>query len=137
MTTPSRRTVLKQTAAVTAFVGGGAVIAGLGTAAAAPTPAPPEGEGFTEVYKGRRIEVTPVAATVALRTSTAAARTAAAPVDVRIDGRPLHIMRRADGSYLSVVNHYESFPTAQHCARAAVDQLGPASQLAAGNIHHH
>ncbi|MEU3602225.1 tyrosinase family oxidase copper chaperone [Streptomyces sp. NPDC006798] len=55
-------------------------------------------------------------------------RTGAAPptIEVRIDGRPLHIMRRADGSYLSLVNHYESFPTLRETARAAVDELGTA-----------
>jgi hypothetical protein len=45
-------------------------------------------------------------------------------VEVRIDGRPLHVMRRADGTYLSLVNHYESFPTLRDVARAAVDELG-------------
>lgn len=44
-------------------------------------------------------------------------------VEVRIDGRPLHVMRRADGTYLSLVNHYESFPTLRDVARAAVDEL--------------
>nr|EIF92165.1 tyrosinase co-factor MelC1 [Streptomyces tsukubensis NRRL18488] len=50
-------------------------------------------------------------------------------MEVRIDGRPLHIMRRADGSFMSLVNHYESFPTLREVARAAVDELG-AAQLA-------
>ncbi|MFE4700391.1 tyrosinase family oxidase copper chaperone [Streptomyces sp. NPDC056738] len=48
---------------------------------------------------------------------------------VTVDGRPLHLMRRADGSYLSMVDHYESYPTPLAAARAAVDQLGPAEQL--------
>lgn len=55
-------------------------------------------------------------------------------LDVRIDGRPLHVMRRADGSYLSAVNHYESFPTLLETARAAVDALGTA-QLSAVPPH--
>lgn len=55
---------------------------------------------------------------------------------VRIDGRPLHVMRRADGSYLSVVNHYESFPTALATARAAVDDLGGAQLSLAGPASH-
>ena len=38
-------------------------------------------------------------------------------------------MRRVDGSYLSNVNHYESFPTLLETARAAVDVIGSA-QLA-------
>ncbi|MEW2632340.1 tyrosinase family oxidase copper chaperone [Streptomyces sp. NPDC048389] len=55
-------------------------------------------------------------------------------VEVRIDGRPLHVMRRADGTYLSLVNHYESFPTLRDVARAAVDELGDA-QLSLTPMH--
>lgn len=44
--------------------------------------------------------------------------------DVMVDGRPLHLMRRADGSYLSMVDHYESYPTPLAAARGAVDELG-------------
>jgi hypothetical protein len=55
-------------------------------------------------------------------------------MEVRIDGRPLHVMRRADGTYLSLVNHYESFPTLRDVARAAVDELGDA-QLSLTPMH--
>ncbi|MDX3454746.1 tyrosinase family oxidase copper chaperone [Streptomyces sp. ME02-8801-2C] len=48
---------------------------------------------------------------------------------VTVDGRPLHLMRRADGTYLSMVDHYRSYPTALEAARAAVDELGPGRQL--------
>ncbi|WSM10123.1 tyrosinase cofactor [Streptomyces sp. NBC_01716] len=75
----------------------------------AEAPGPPAAELFDEMYGGRRIQGT--------------------DAGVRVDGRPLHIMRRADGSYVSVVNHFESFPTALATARAAVDDLG-ATQLA-------
>ncbi|MFE7015844.1 tyrosinase family oxidase copper chaperone [Streptomyces sp. NPDC057651] len=44
--------------------------------------------------------------------------------DVTVDGRPLHLMRRADGSYLSMVDHYESYPTPLAAAKGAVDELG-------------
>ncbi|MCX4717389.1 tyrosinase family oxidase copper chaperone [Streptomyces virginiae] len=54
---------------------------------------------------------------------------------VRIDGRPLHVMRRADGSYLSGINHFQSYPTPLEVARAAVDELGTA-QLAFAAPHH-
>lgn len=106
-------------------------------------------ERFSEVYRGRRIEGS---ATVFVPVHGhgdgdgggggsegpghgsgsgergGGGRTGAAPptIEVRIDGRPLHIMRRADGSYLSLVNHYESFPTLRETARAAVDELGTA-----------
>lgn len=73
-------------------------------------------EHFDEMYGGRHIRGT--------------------DAGVRIDGRPLHVMRRADGSYLSVVNHYESFPTALATARAAVDDLGGAQLSLAGPASH-
>ncbi|WP_461030533.1 apotyrosinase chaperone MelC1, partial [Streptomyces sparsus] len=42
---------------------------------------------------------------------------------VRIDGAELHVMRNADGTWISVVNHYETFPTPRAVARAAVLEL--------------
>ncbi|MFC8827515.1 tyrosinase family oxidase copper chaperone [Streptomyces sp. NPDC057137] len=77
---------------------------------------PPPGERFDEMYGGRHIQGT--------------------EADVRIDGRPLHLMRRADSSYVSVVNHFESFPTALATARAAVDDLGGAQLSLAGPALH-
>ncbi|MFI5828825.1 tyrosinase family oxidase copper chaperone [Streptomyces sp. NPDC051578] len=70
-----------------------------------------------ESYRGRHISVDPVLAAV------------------RIDGRPLHVMRRADGSYLSGINHFQSFATPMELARAAVDELGT-TQLAMAAPHH-
>ncbi|MEU5398627.1 tyrosinase family oxidase copper chaperone [Streptomyces sp. NPDC005963] len=92
---------------------------------------PPGLERFAEVYRGRHIEGTATVMVPVDGDDRARAVPVAVPsVEVRIDGRPLHVMRRADGSYLSLVNHYESFPTLRDVARAAVDDLGPA-QLAA------
>ncbi|AWZ06700.1 MULTISPECIES: tyrosinase family oxidase copper chaperone [unclassified Streptomyces] len=54
---------------------------------------------------------------------------------VRIDGRALHVMRRADGSYLSGINHFQSYATPLELARAAVDELGT-NQLAFAASHH-
>jgi hypothetical protein len=65
---------------------------------------------FDEMYRGRRIH----------------GFTTADPSGISVDGRPLHLMRRADGSYLSMVNHYQSYPTPLEAARAAVDELGSA-----------
>ncbi|WNM35208.1 tyrosinase family oxidase copper chaperone [Streptomyces sp. Li-HN-5-11] len=45
---------------------------------------------------------------------------------VTVDGRPLHLMRRADGTWLSMVDHYRPYRTPLDAARAAVDELGPA-----------
>lgn len=111
---PSRRTFLR-----TAFTA--AVLAGA-AAALAPvlrarrprqtlTPAPLT----EETYRGRHIAVD--------------------LAGVRIDGRPLHVMRRADGSYLSRINHFQSFESPLELARAAVDELGT-NQLALAAPHH-
>ncbi|MGW2563985.1 apotyrosinase chaperone MelC1 [Streptomyces sp. NPDC001514] len=42
---------------------------------------------------------------------------------VRIDGEELHVMRNADGTWISVVNHYEPLATPRAVARAAVVEL--------------
>ncbi|MFE7135116.1 tyrosinase family oxidase copper chaperone [Streptomyces sp. NPDC057638] len=99
-------------------------------------PAAPRGrelERFSEVYRGRRIQGS---ATLLMTTGRDGQHPAAPSVEVRIDGRPLRVMRRADGGYLSHVNHYESFPTLREVARAAVDDLGTA-QLAWDAPHGH
>jgi hypothetical protein len=38
-------------------------------------------------------------------------------------------MRRADGTWLSMVDHYRSYDTPLEAARAAVDELGPGEML--------
>lgn len=45
-------------------------------------------------------------------------------------------MRRADGSYLSGINHFESYATPMELARAAVDELGTAQLAFAAAPHH-
>lgn len=42
---------------------------------------------------------------------------------VRIDNDDLHVMRNADGTWISLVNHYETFTTPRALARAAVREL--------------
>jgi len=77
---------------------------------------------FDEMYRGRHL----------LGSRTVGGDRAMAGGDdwqVTVDGRPLHLMRRADGSYLSMVDHYRSYPTALAAARAAVDELGPSEHL--------
>ncbi|MFD7020668.1 tyrosinase family oxidase copper chaperone [Streptomyces sp. NPDC059928] len=92
------------------------------TGAFAPHP-PGAGAGatFDEMHAGHRIQGWPVEA-------------GGAEVTVFVDGRQLTLMRRADGSYLSSVDHYESFATAQEAARAAAVALGPA-RLASVPVH--
>ncbi|WP_434587630.1 tyrosinase family oxidase copper chaperone [Streptomyces sp. A5-4] len=142
----TRRVVLRAAFAVGVIAGTAGVLAPIlsrGPRPGAPANSGPEGqsERSTEMYRGRHIQWTDRSAVagknaVATRTSGRAqgsgrpgeAMTAVADpaVEVLIDGRPLHLMRRADGSYLSLVNHYESFPTLLDVARAAVDELGSA-----------
>ncbi|HEY9367863.1 tyrosinase family oxidase copper chaperone [Streptomyces sp.] len=109
--------------AVTAFTGGAlARIAaaekdGPVTAPRRPDPLAPggphaEGTRFDEMYRGRRIQAEPAAA---------------GAVRVRVDGRPLHVMRCADGGWLTPLDHYRSCPTPLAATRAAVDELGAAS----------
>ncbi|MEU3554960.1 tyrosinase family oxidase copper chaperone [Streptomyces fragilis] len=77
---------------------------------------------FDEVYRGRRIR--------GFRGRTRGTSSgAAADWHVTLDDQPLHLMRRADGSYLSMVDHYGSYPTPREAARAAVDQLSPGERL--------
>ncbi|MFI6150654.1 tyrosinase family oxidase copper chaperone [Streptomyces sp. NPDC051109] len=42
---------------------------------------------------------------------------------VKVDGNDLHIMPNANGSWVTVVNHYETFPDPLSAARAAVREL--------------
>ncbi|MEV8226958.1 tyrosinase family oxidase copper chaperone [Streptomyces sp. NPDC079167] len=139
---PARRAVLR-----TAFTA--AVVAGTGGALApvlldAPEPGGPARERgavgperFSELYRGREIRGTATAVVPAgaqPHAGEAGAVAAVSGTEVSVDGRRLHVMRRADGSYLSAVNHYESFPTLLETARAAVDELGTA-QLSAASPH--
>lgn len=76
--------------------------------------------GFEETYRGRRIR--------GIKTS-AGRSSGAAEWHVTVDGRPLHLMRRADGTWLSMVDHYRSYDTPLDATRAAVDELGPGQRL--------
>ncbi|WP_432081987.1 tyrosinase family oxidase copper chaperone [Streptomyces sp. WAC 04229] len=92
-------------------------------AASRPEPhtAEPAGSGaFDETYRGRRIR--------GIR-SAAGRAVGAGTWHVTVDGRPLHLMRRADGSWLTMIDHYRSYPTPLAAARGAVDALGPGEHL--------
>ncbi|MDT9688509.1 tyrosinase family oxidase copper chaperone [Streptomyces sp. P9(2023)] len=110
-----RRVALRSlfTLAVAAFTGGT-----LARIAATPdernaraASGPSADESFDEMYGGRRI-----------RGLTGPS----GDLLVLVDGRPLHVMRRADGGYLTPIDHYESHATPLAATRAAVDELGPA-----------
>ncbi|MFJ4831706.1 tyrosinase family oxidase copper chaperone [Streptomyces sp. NPDC088747] len=121
-----------------------AVVAALAPVVAAsrpshpPLPARPEDSPFDEVYRGRHLlgSKTGTDGRDALGGEFGGGRWR-----ITVDGRPLPLMRRADGTYLSMVDHYQSYPTALTAARAAVDELGPAERLrgtdAEGGGHRH
>ncbi|MFF8013280.1 tyrosinase family oxidase copper chaperone [Streptomyces sp. NPDC007929] len=80
------------------------------------------GDGmFEETYRGRLIRGVPI--------PDPRQRAGEEDWHVTVDGRPLHLMRRADGSWLSMVDHYRSYPTPLAATRAAVDELGPGRHL--------
>ncbi|GAA2783806.1 tyrosinase family oxidase copper chaperone [Streptomyces showdoensis] len=115
--------------AVTAFTGG--ALARIGTAdpsrpgdpAGSAGPAAEASVSFDEMYAGRRIQGRPGPDGEPL---------------ALVDGRPLHLMRCADGGYVTPIDHYESCPTPLAAVRAAVDELGsaPLSRLAAAHGTH-
>ncbi|MCX4529713.1 MULTISPECIES: tyrosinase family oxidase copper chaperone [unclassified Streptomyces] len=88
--------------------------------AASPAPAPAAPAGTVdEVYQGRRIQIS-----VATGGGHHGGHHGGAGLPtVRIDGRELHVMRNADGTWISVVNHYETFADPTSLARAAVREL--------------
>ncbi|WP_329339073.1 tyrosinase cofactor [Streptomyces sp. NBC_00663] len=82
---------------------------------------------FDETYRGRHIR----------GIKTSAGRTFGADSwHVTVDGRQLELMRRADGTWLSMVDHYRSYDTPLEAARAAVDELGPGQQLRETHLGH-
>ncbi|MET9393025.1 tyrosinase cofactor [Streptomyces sp. NPDC006624] len=75
---------------------------------------------FDEVYQGRRIQGRPAAS---------GHHHHGAGYAVFVDGVELHVMRNADGTWISVVSHYAPVPTPRAAARAAVDELQGAPLL--------
>ncbi|WP_327315145.1 tyrosinase family oxidase copper chaperone [Streptomyces sp. NBC_01235] len=96
-------------------------------------PADTASGSFEETYRGRHLR--------GVLTPTDRAPGDGPRWEVTVDGRPLHLMRRADGTWLSMVDHYRSYATPLEAARAAVDELGPGEQLRdtgapSGSPHH-
>ncbi|MFG2873669.1 tyrosinase cofactor [Streptomyces sp. NPDC048337] len=69
--------------------------------------------GIDEVYEGRRIQIT----------LGAGGHHGVGMPTIKIDGNELHLMRNADGTWVTVVNHYETFKDPISAARAAVRDL--------------
>ncbi|KUO07465.1 apotyrosinase chaperone MelC1 [Streptomyces sp. DSM 15324] len=76
---------------------------------------------FDEVYKGRRIQGRP--------SSGGGHHHHGGGYSVSVDGVELHVMRNADGTWISVVSHYDPVSTPRAAARAAVDELQGARLL--------
>ncbi|QDQ11824.1 apotyrosinase chaperone MelC1 [Streptomyces spectabilis] len=98
----------------------GAVVVGVSAAHASAAPRatrPAEPASFDEVYLGRRIQGGPAGGHGGHHADHGGG------YSVRVDGDELHIMRNADGTWISVINHYDPQATPRALARAAVDDL--------------
>ncbi|MEU3777114.1 tyrosinase cofactor [Streptomyces sp. NPDC032472] len=114
----TRRQALGTTAgALTALGIAGATAHAAATDSRATTPS----GTVDEVYQGRRIQITP-ASGGGHHGGHHGGGHSDLPT-VRIDGRELHVMRNADGTWISLVNHYETFADPLSLARAAVREL--------------
>lgn len=117
MNTITRRQALGTTAGALTVLG---LTAAATSASASPTTAatPPAAGRVDEVYQGRRIQISQ-----GTGGHHGGHHGGAELSTVRIDGRELHVMRNADGTWISVVNHYETYPDPLSLARAAVREL--------------
>ncbi|MFI2205727.1 tyrosinase cofactor [Streptomyces sp. NPDC020192] len=111
----SRRRALTAAAALAATATAAGVVAPAATAAAHEHPMPMP-MTFDEVYKGRRIQGRPMS-------GGGHHHEHGGGFEVVIDGVQLHVMRNADGTWISVVSHYDPVATPRAAARAAVDEL--------------
>ncbi|MEJ8640670.1 tyrosinase cofactor [Streptomyces sp. MS1.HAVA.3] len=118
----TRRQALGTTAGALTVLG----LAAAATSAAATPSAPTTPGAVDEVYKGRRIQITPGGG------GHHGGHHSPGQPTVRIDGRELHVMRNADGSWISVINHYETFADPTSLARAAVRDLQGAALVPFG-----
>jgi hypothetical protein len=120
----SRRRALTAAAALAATATAATLAAPVASAAGheRPMPMPQHPENFDEVYKGRRIQGRPMS-------GGGHHAEHGGGFEVLIDGVELHVMRNADGTWISVVSHYDPMTTPRAAARAAVDELQGAPLL--------
>ncbi|MET9957381.1 tyrosinase cofactor [Streptomyces sp. NPDC006339] len=88
--------------------------------------APPAGSAaapgsFDEVYRGRRIKGGPTHGGGHHGGQHGGHHSGG--YTVTIDGEELHVMQNADGTWISVITHYEPVATPKAAARAAVREL--------------
>ncbi|MFJ9821423.1 tyrosinase family oxidase copper chaperone [Streptomyces sp. NPDC101151] len=95
-----------------------------------------EPEAFDEIYLGRHIQGRPARDEHASHHGNHRGSRSSRPGNgesplmefvVRIDDKDLHVMQSMDGTWLSVVNHYQKQRTPLEVARAAVRDLDGAS----------
>ncbi|MEC4015428.1 apotyrosinase chaperone MelC1 [Streptomyces sp. H27-D2] len=118
----TRRNVLRGAAmgiAATAFAGvalaAPSAVASRLTGNEPPTPSNAGGpKPFDEVFQGRRIQGF---------AQHGGHHHEGPGYAVLVDGEELHVMQNADTTWISVVNHYETFSTPRALARAAVGEL--------------
>ncbi|MFC8662319.1 tyrosinase cofactor [Streptomyces sp. NPDC057199] len=114
MPDPTRRRALRGAAGLAVAVGTFTAVSPSPASAAdhhgGPAPAPFD---FDEVYRGRRIQGRP----------SGGGHHHGAGYAVFVDGVELHVMRNADGTWISVVSHYDPVPNPRAAARAAVQEL--------------
>ncbi|WSK72916.1 tyrosinase cofactor [Streptomyces sp. NBC_01276] len=79
--------------------------------------------GIDEVYEGRRIQIT-----LDPGAHHDGQHMPGLPT-IKIDGKELHLMRNADNSWVTVVNHYETFADPVSAAKAAVRDLQGANLI--------
>ncbi|MFE1443439.1 tyrosinase family oxidase copper chaperone [Streptomyces sp. NPDC058739] len=124
----TRRDMLRGLAASAGALALAPVVAASRPVRAEPADGRPGEEAFDEVYLGHHIR----------GIKTLPGRTFGdGEWHVTVDGRPLQLMRRADGTWLTMVDHYASYATPLEAARAAVEELGPAQKLRETTRHHH
>ncbi|MEV7689864.1 tyrosinase cofactor [Streptomyces bungoensis] len=118
----TRRRALTAAAALAATATTATALAAPASAASAADHRHGSPEAFDEVYRGRRIQGRPMA-------MGGHHHEHGGGYAVFVDGVELHVMRNADGSWISVVSHYDPVPTPRAAARAAVDELQGAPLL--------
>lgn len=126
----TRRQALTATAGALSVLGlAGATAHAAVTAPRPAAPATPTGT-VDEVYQGRRIRIAPAAGGGGHHGGH---HSPGLPT-VLIDGRELHVMQNADGTWISVVNHYETYADTLTLARAAVRELQGAALVPMGGM---
>ncbi|MFD7030751.1 tyrosinase family oxidase copper chaperone [Streptomyces sp. NPDC059917] len=125
----TRRRALGTTAGALSVLGIAATAHAATLPATATVPAPRTGDTLDEVYMGRRIRISP-----AQGGGHHGGHHSPGTPTVRIDGAELHVMRNADTTWISVVNHYETFADLPSLARAAVRELQGAVLVPMGGM---